>query len=133
MREIEFVAWETISKSMMTWKELLPHLSHILYATKQQNIKLMQYTGLKDKNKKKIYDGFICKVWPCINGEIKKNFMICVVKWHDGSGGMWSSGWVLDRRDGKYEATCTNDEGIMENVQVIGNIYKNPELLKKSR
>jgi len=64
---------------------------------------VMQYTGLKDKNGKEIYEGDICK--EVLTGEVKyyrNRFMIF------SKESVWN---------------------VNEQCEVIGNIYENPELL----
>lgn len=78
---------------------------------------LMQYTGLKDKNGKEIYEGDILKM-PSFNPELN------IVRFDRGGfylepiTGIESHFWS----DIKY----AEDDG----SEVIGNIYENPELLK---
>lgn len=74
---------------------------------------LMQFTGLKDKNGKEIYEGDIIKVY------LRKGLESCSkpdfeVKWNERK-----MGFNLD----KYE---TRDK-----LEVIGNIYENKDLLDK--
>ena len=77
-----------------------------------------QYTGLKDKNGKRIFEGDICR--NTRTGEIVS------VKWH---GTM--AGYVWDKRRadsflfdfGELFRAC-------DKYEVIGNIHDNPELLK---
>jgi hypothetical protein len=68
--------------------------------------KIMQYTGLKDKNGKEIYEGDIVRL---IYGP---KFYLYTVPDDCGCGLRWQ----IDESGGEQE--------------VIGNIYENPELLK---
>ena len=73
-----------------------------------------QYTGLMDKNSVKIFDGDIIKSTE--TGEI------AVVEWQDGHSAFMLC--VPKQNDFEYMGEVGSD--IME---VIGNIYDNPELL----
>jgi uncharacterized phage protein (TIGR01671 family) len=73
---------------------------------------LLQYTGLKDKNGKEIYEGDI----------LRCSFMereIGVIQWH--GNGFWIK-WP----NGDLSLP------IEMNREVIGNIYENPELLEEA-
>lgn len=70
---------------------------------------LMQYTGLKDRNGKKIYEGDIIK------SDVKG---IREVYWSDDDCGLVCDGTSVYRMSGG---------------EVIGNIYENPELLEEKR
>lgn len=75
---------------------------------------LMDFTGLLDKNKKEIYEGDVLKAMQHETGNILKD----VVEWKNGAYFMryadhdFSSKWV-------------------ENAEIIGNIYENPNILKE--
>lgn len=107
-REIKFRVWNRHSKRMIEHNELRGlHFDTVLCAEN-----LMQYTGLKDINGKEIYEGDI----------LKKNEDILEVIW-----GRQRAGWR-----GKVIKRSNYGWKIMENifkVEVIGNIYENPELL----
>lgn len=76
-------------------------------------VDIMQYTGLKDKNGKNVYEGDVLRF--VSNGKKEK----CEVKFVDGcfivSGIKNLTSWWLCDYDECYE--------------IIGNIYENPELL----
>ena len=74
-----------------------------------------QYTGLTDKNGKKIFEGDIMPVWE--NGEEYHYKVI-----YNGDCFMLA---MLDSEQGSYPLSTKN--AISE---VIGNIHDNPELLK---
>jgi uncharacterized phage protein (TIGR01671 family) len=73
----------------------------------------MQYTGLKDKNGVEVYEGDVVKV----NGEYME------VYFKDGYFG-W--GW-------EHEGVYSFDPFGVEEIEVIGNIYENPELVNFSK
>ena len=74
---------------------------------------LMQYTGLKDKSGKSIFDGDIVKYEDGTIGKV----------WQFGSGQ-----WVVAMPSGSSDFNDNWHIG----VTVIGNIYSNPELLESN-
>ena len=105
-REIKFRAWDTNSKQMVM---------NGLWYSKEKGIdinKLMQYTGLKDKNGIEIYEGDIIH-YDTDNETYKVAF--------DGGSYVWEGDGCYDNLIELYPSL---------NTKVIGNIYENPELLK---
>ena len=82
----------------------------------------MQYTGLKDKNGKEIYEGDILNNgWVGIV-EVKNG--IATIEDNEMYGINLVSGFYLDTERGYRHIDLD------KNVEVIGNIYENPELIK---
>ena len=120
-REIKFRAWDEDRKVMVL--DFSKEITYeIIFSSDDENMfcgnfmdngdwqepKLMQYTGLKDKNGVEIYEGDICN----------RYHLKGVVVYHNGM-------FIL--QDGFNEPLMNELYGI----EVIGNIYENPELLNK--
>jgi len=116
MRIIKFRAWDKINKEIINWKDLIKRFNiHQLFL--DNSIKIMQYTGSKDKNKKEIYEGDIVTHDTWINEGIEKP-VLYIIKWKK-----YGWGW-------KQIIPVLTDEFELEQTEVIGNIYRNPELLE---
>lgn len=128
MREIKFRAWDNENNQMLDVQNL--DFEDCFYGGETQirttmyndyfdirEMPLMQYTGLKDKNGKEIYEGDIVKVFTS-------------KKWRIGKIIYEHSGFTIDVTNNKeleYGRT-----GIIENLtEVIGNIYENLKLLEE--
>lgn len=140
MRQIKFRAWDKNSKKMYTVGNI--HLlgetwvapSKSEYAHKDnawtvgERCELMQFTSLKDKNDKDIFEGDILVGggYPFFD-EGKRNY-VAVVE------------WVFAGFHTILQCVNANKQGISHGVnsaleegrdfQVIGNIHENPELLE---
>lgn len=102
----------------------------ILYHAKPETVG--QYTGLNDKNGKKIFEGDIVEENPVTHFD--RTTLPCMVEFKDGMFGMWVK--KLNQK-GKWikvwEALCTRYEWDGEShtrLEIIGNIHDNPELLE---
>jgi len=119
-RAIKFRAWDKEEKMMFDFdlddifEDGKKNTEDQSYADYMKGTIIMQYTGLIDKNGKEIYDGdiFTDKKWYVVKAKIE---------FENGMFGWWS--------DGREEFIPLND---CKEIEVIGNIYENPELLKNN-
>ena len=125
MREYKFRAWDKEEERMLIHNDLTYTDVFWTACDLDKFVVLMQFTGLKDKNGKEIYEGDIAKY----------QNEIWYVTHFQGS-------FCLERKGTKNTFTkptgeiLINDEPYEEkmywgSVEVIGNIYENPELTKK--
>jgi uncharacterized phage protein (TIGR01671 family) len=124
MREIKFRAWDKKAKIML----YNPAVKYYDGSYEIHDFPLMQYTGLKDKNGKEIYEGDIIKIQGKIDpSHYEKEFLTEQVEWVDGMGCWNITTHMLYNALGQ---TLENKYAMRSELTVIGNIYENPELLK---
>ena len=116
MREIKFRAWNEVMEKMFTWNDFLnTNMKNTFIAPESTAMILMQFTGLHDKNRKEIYEGDIVDVTrPCIyeTGTIIFKNGCFFIKVKETLLALW-------------ECEPNNYQ-----LEVIGNIYENSNLLK---
>ena len=118
MREIKFRAWDKLNKEMfnvesINFQERKVYRDIVSYR-KFNDIELMQYTGLKDKNGKEIYEGDI--LFESFGEEYFK------VVFEDGS---FRAEFKGDFDEYSFDLMDVN----LQCCEVVGNIYENSELL----
>lgn len=125
MREIKFRAWDTQRKEM---KKPSPNMLIESYSgipfwqfgydpVEPMNWIVMQFTGLKDKNGKEIYEGDITRgTFRTEFGSIEAE-TIAAVEWKDEKA--------------CFVCVINGDWFFLgKHLEVIGNVWENPELLK---
>lgn len=117
MREIKFRAWNTQLKRIYGWNYLMCGygLKALFREPELHALELMQYTGLKDKNGKEIYEGDVAKDGKML---LKCGWNKCQHRWS----------WYKIKNDNIW---CHLGEGFCQS-EVIGNIYENAELTAES-
>ena len=127
MRAIEFRAYDARRKKMvyrtlfeMNWyytdknDENGCHLAYGIAQRDRNTLEVMQYTGLKDRNGVKIFEGDIVKYL---------DWLPKIITYGDPSNPV--CGFVLSKTLGTLYENDSND------MEVIGNIYESPELLEQ--
>ena len=95
-----------------------------------ENISLINFTNLKDINGTEIYEGDIVKFEDCYFDQ-KDNFYNIGVVQRERNTNELAIGQLLYQKTDFDENYIDYIEQNFEVCEVIGNIYQNPELLKK--
>ena len=119
MRELKFRAWDNTKKEWtLNIMECVSSSRGDIWiepALKSHDVIIEQYTGLKDKNGKEVYEGDIVR-------DLGSNHEVKFCEMRDTDCSYFYQGWGFD------------DSSLYEEhdfVEVIGNIHENPELLEK--
>ena len=124
MREIKFRAWLKEERKMVNVETLFIGINRLCFGNSKtedlffrdfEEVELMQYTGVKDKNNREIYEGDIV----ILNDAEEENR--CIVKYKYGS-------YILV--DGDLREDLSNVEAKF--LEVVGNIYENKNLLEEN-
>jgi uncharacterized phage protein (TIGR01671 family) len=122
-REIKFRAWHANTHRLLyfniqnDYKNGVVELNHILLTDRNDWIP-MQYTGLKDKTGKEIYEGDLVK-WTDELGENPNIFKVAyeTAQWVIVPISDPVLGWYIGEKE----------------LEIIGNVYENPELVQQKK
>ncbi len=148
MREIKFRAWddvlgmcEVIEIDFMsdtvevggkkTTHHYVPEEKRESYTLNIENAHLMQYAGLKDKNGKEIYEGDLIKYYGRHVDHYNNRETVYEIQYHPLRFEGIPIAYLYDKD--MYGDWCGGGElkdFYSYEVEVIGNLYENPELLK---
>lgn len=136
MRDIKFRIWDGAKNEWLasSSKDALPYYGFALvgevmtvqsppvWSLDEGNV-VEQYTGLKDKNGKDIYEGDICSFTS------KTGKHVGVVEWTDN---LASFGLRMVKNNFLYTFSELDTMGVnLDTLKVIGNIHENPELMEE--
>ena len=130
-REIKFRAWLKEERKMVNVETLFIGINRLCFGNSEtedlffrdfEEVELMQYTGLKDKNGKEVYEGDIVKII-----ELEGYGEYCDQVKYTGKIEYCVSEFRIQPLNLKL-----SDESIVE-IEVIGNIYENKNLLEENK
>ena len=124
MREIKFRAWDEDDNCYWYWQIgdiVCAKSSGAIWDGLPQPVAfpIQQYTGLKDKNCKEIYEGDVLVIQDknSVNGDVENE--TSHVRWQKDI-----AGFIISNYSGEGFGSYKT-----EDLEVIGNIHQNPELL----
>ena len=109
-REIKFRIWNTELETMYSSEksEYIGFTGIVDPSCANKKGVWMQFTGLLDKNGKEVYESDLCENKAGLIGEVIFDDFAWYLKWHNG-----------------------NYYPFGQEVEIVGNIFDNPELLSK--
>ena len=126
MREIKFKAWDIKEKKMISWSCMRQEafnrggvsLFYMIFT--DSNFVPMQYTGLKDKKDKEIYESDICEVtYRDVTYHLLEKELL-LVKYEQGN-------FVFNYNISNFWVCGST----IQAIKIVGNKYENPELIEE--
>lgn len=125
-RELKFRCWNNCSREYIPENELMDNFAEYL---REEHLYIEQYTGLKDKNGKEIYEGDIVAVrdedipFALVNAMTTNKWVVRF--------GMHRAAFTLVKSTKKRNFIRTFQHIKPKDIEIIGNIHENPELLMR--
>lgn len=130
MRELKFRAWDKENEEYMNGYDVLlkydgsvisRYALAVFDTDMPVNVIIEQYTGLKDKNGREIYEGDIIQEEIDFNSKMTDGVFTYVVEWDSDTLCYGLRGNSNSIHDELWEVNAS--------VEIIGNVHENPELL----
>lgn len=126
MRDIRFRIWNENLKEMIKDIHICPQYGWLVMSdndaiaergrVSEEDLIWMQYTGLKDKNNKEVYEGDIVM----FDYDWTKSTEIGVVTWNNDNASFQIKGHIP-----------SSSMKHLKQMKIIGNIYQNKKILEK--
>jgi len=131
MREIKFRAWLKEERKMVNVETLFIGINRLCFGNSKtedlffrdfEEVELMQYTGLKDKNGKEIYEGDIVLI------KLDETST-----WHKTVVGFKKGAFIANLIDKEDYVYIFHHGFTGDDFEIIGNVYENKNLLEENK
>ena len=131
MREIKFRAWLKEERKMVNVETLFIGINRLCFGNSKtedlffrdfEEVELMQYTGLKDKNSKEIYEGDIVLI------KLDETST-----WYKTVVGFKKGAFIADLIDKEDYVYIFYPGFTGDDFEIIGNVYENKNLLEENK
>ena len=131
MREIKFRAWLKEERKMVNVETLFIGINRLCFGNFKtedlffrdfEEVELMQYTGLKDKNSKEIYEGDIVLI------KLDETST-----WYKTVVGFKKGAFIADLIDKEDYVYIFHHGFTGDDFEIIGNVYENKNLLEENK